>query len=124
MKWLRETYPGIIATATVGGAHLSSGPAAAAKLRAAGYLNGIPDVLIFLPSGGKHGLFIEMKRPGATLRVEQAQVMADLATVGYATGLAHSLEEFQRCVTEYHRPSWSPSPAERRPESESSPPPE
>lgn len=119
MKWLRETYPGIIATATVGGAHLSSGPRGAAKLRAAGYLNGIPDVLIFWPLNGKHGLFIEMKRPGASLRVEQAEVMSRLAETGYVTGLAHSVEEFQSCVASYQSAPPRPSP----PQSGSSPQP-
>lgn len=104
MKWLRDTYPAIVATATVGGAHLSSGPRGAAKLHAAGYLNGIPDVLIFRPAQGKHALFIEMKRPGAQLRPEQAHVAARLHPLGYACRVAHSLAEFQQCVAEYLGP--------------------
>lgn len=101
MRWLRTEYPSVVATATVGGAHLSSGPRGAAKLRAAGYLNGIPDVMILHPSAGKHGLFIEMKRPGCQLRPEQSDVHGRLTEAGYHCEVARSLPEFQDCVATY-----------------------
>lgn len=121
MKWLRDTYPGVVATATVGGAHLSSGPRGAAKLRAAGYLNGIPDVLIFRAVGNEHGLFIELKRPQGRVRPEQEAVITDLRREGYRCQIVRSEQEFRSEVESYLGPAAPPPPAGSSPSPDPAP---
>lgn len=101
VDYLKSEHPLLVFTATVGGAHLTRGPIGFAKLRASGYLNGIPDLLIFEPRGKFHGLFIELKLPGRPLRVEQASVHARLIDRGYRTETCYSFDEFKAVICAY-----------------------
>jgi len=103
ITWLREEWPGLIATATVGGAHLGSGPKSYAKLEAAGYLKGIPDILIFKARGPYHGLFIELKTKTGRIRREQALLIPKLMLEGYACVVVRSKTNFQALVQSYMR---------------------
>lgn len=101
IAWIRATHPDILVTATVGGVRLTSGPAGAAKLKASGYLNGIPDILIFEPRNDKHGLFIEMKAPGKKPSDDQIKIIDTLKTKGYEVSVENSEEGFKETVTRY-----------------------
>ena len=61
--------------------------AAAGKLKAMGVVAGVPD--IFLPVAARefHGLYIELKAPGATLSPAQGACIAALANQGYNVGI-------------------------------------
>lgn len=50
-----------------------------------GFLSGMPDIYLFLPRGGYHGLFIELKsaKKSARLSVGQGQMHALLRNGGY-----------------------------------------
>ena len=67
---------GILYCATMGGVRLTIGQAR--KCKAAGYRKGIPDLIIFTPSGGKVGLAIELKTLKGRPSVEQKEWVADL----------------------------------------------
>jgi len=48
-----------------------------------GYNSGTPDIQIFEPRGGYHGLFIEMKIKGGTVSPNQKAFIANLEERGY-----------------------------------------
>ena len=72
---------GILYCATMGGVRLTIGQAR--KCKAAGYRKGIPDLIIFTPSGGKVGLAIELKTLKGRPSVEQKEWVADLQSKGW-----------------------------------------
>lgn len=82
----------------------------AARFKAMGTKAGFPDLFLFVPKGGYHGLFIELKRPKsktADSKTRQAgkvqltqQIMLDrLSAMGYkvvvAYGANHAIDEIK-----------------------------
>ena len=60
-----------------------------ARLRAEGVVAGVPDLLLAWPSGGRAGLWIELKRTrGGRLSAAQEAVIDDLRSCGYAVAVA------------------------------------
>lgn len=103
INWLKSDFPTLKNrfTATVGGARLASGPASYAKLRASGYLPGIPDVLIFKAQQPYHGLFIELKTARGVVSETQATVHAALRSEGYCVVVVRSFDAFKKAVHAY-----------------------
>lgn len=54
-----------------------------ARLKAQGVMAGFPDLFLFVPRGGAHGLFIEMKAKGGRVQDNQREVMGRLSAMGY-----------------------------------------
>lgn len=48
----------------------------ASRLKAMGVLPGVPDLFLALPSGGYHGMFIEVKKPGEIPNEEKVKPSA------------------------------------------------
>lgn len=120
ISWLKSEYPNLRGkfTATVGGASLKSGPASYNKLRASGYLPGIPDVLIFKAHLPFHGLFIEMKTPRGRVTEEQQAVHAALREEGYLVEVCRTFKAFKFVVNTYMNCGWclaKPPPPTRPP---------
>ena len=66
----------------------------AARLKKAGVKPGVPDLCLPVPSGGFHGLYIELKRrQGGTVSPEQKEWLAALQEKGYRAIVAHGAEE-------------------------------
>lgn len=57
--------------------------AGGSRMKAEGLKKGVPDICLPVPRGKYHGLYIEMKRVGETLRDEQKEWMQALAKNGY-----------------------------------------
>ena len=90
VKWWRMQYPelskllipsqsGVI----VGG---RSKFAIIAKQKKEGWLGGVPDIFIAVPRGDKHGLFIELKDVGKTIKAlsdDQSEYLEILDKQGY-----------------------------------------
>jgi hypothetical protein len=108
INWLKSAYPDLQNkyTATVGGAHLKNGPITYNKLRASGYLPGIPDVLIFKARHPFHGLFVEMKTTSGRVTEQQTAVHEALRFEGYMVTVCRSIEQFQTTVSLYLRAPW------------------
>lgn len=54
------------------------------KMKKEGMRSGVPDLVLAIPRGGYHGLFIEMKRSkGGTVSEQQKKYMATLNEHGY-----------------------------------------
>ena len=74
----------------------------AARLKKEGVTAGIPDVFLAAPSGGKHGLFIELKRKGrGKLSTFQKASMAALEAAGYACVVACGWEAAKQAILDY-----------------------
>ena len=73
----------------------------AQKLKAEGVRAGVPDIFLACPSGGKHGLFIEMKSEDGKLNDRQKEWQARLEQAGYAWRLCRSMQEAVDTVEKY-----------------------
>lgn len=106
VQWLKRAYPHVFFTATVGGVYFGAGRGAAAQavmLKAAGYCNGIPDLLIFTPCQDLkyNGLAIELKNGNRPLRPEQQIALDELVKCGWKSCVARSEDDFKQCVVFY-----------------------
>ena len=73
-----------------------------ARLRDEGVLAGVPDIFLPCPSGGKHGLYIEMKRQkGGRVSAPQKAVMQALRMQGYEVAVCHGWQEARGCIEQY-----------------------
>ena len=75
--------------------------ATAAKLYAEGVRAGIWDIMLPIPSGGYHGLFIEMKFGHNKLTELQEQFGVFATGQGYLCKVAYSAEEAIEIIDEY-----------------------
>jgi hypothetical protein len=91
LKWRNS----ILYCASAGGLHTSY--MQAAKMKAAGYVKGYPDMTILEPAGGYHGLFIEIKAEEGSPTKEQRAWAQKLNARGYKAVIAKGLEE---CIDE------------------------
>lgn len=72
------------------------------KAVAEGVRKGVPDLFLPVARGGKHGLFIEMKRrKGGSLEPEQRQWLTWLAAQGYATHRCNGSDEAIQVISDY-----------------------
>lgn len=77
-------------------------PAEAARLKLEGVRAGVPDLFLPVPAGGKHGLFIEMKREkGGRLSPEQKDWLAFLQSQGYESRCCAGMGEAMAVVFAY-----------------------
>ena len=75
-----------------------------AQMKKLGVRAGCPDILLEVPSGGHHGLRIEMKRAkGGRLSPAQREFLAYLEGKGYAVAVCHGWEEARIAIQEYLR---------------------
>ena len=64
--------------------------------RVAGLPKGFSDLLYLSPRG--HVAFIEVKKPGGAVRPDQMKFIHRMRSMGYAAGIAHSVEEAKGLV--------------------------
>ncbi len=74
-----------------------------AYMKAEGVRAGMPDLFLFVPSQGYHGLAIELKAPSKTARVspEQREMLDVLAGQGYAAFIAWGWEDAKNQILSY-----------------------
>lgn len=78
--------------------------AVGAKLKAEGVRAGIPDMMLAVPRGGHHGLFIELKRRrGGKVSDAQSTIMEGLAAHGYRCEVCKGWGEAKDKIEEYLR---------------------
>lgn len=74
----------------------------AAMLKAEGVKPGVPDVCLPVPRGGKHGLYIEMKRrKGGSVSAEQLKWLDSLMRKGYECHVCRGCEEARAVILDY-----------------------
>ena len=98
--WFRMRYANMLMYAIPNGGARSS--ITGARLRDEGVLAGVPDIFLPCPSGGKHGLYIEMKRQkGGRVSAPQKAVMQALRMQGYEVAVCHGWQEARGCIEQY-----------------------
>lgn len=99
-NWLKSTHPDVLFTASIAGVNLSANTAK--RMRAMGYSAGTPDLAIFEPKNGHHGLFIEMKRVGKfNVSPGQLEWHGKLKARGYAFAVCNGSEHAIKTIEEY-----------------------
>jgi len=82
-------------------------PWEAREMLRTGLTPGVPDVCVDVPSGGSHGLRIEVKRRGNNRPTEeQMEQIALRKRMGYAACVAEGFDEARSITLQYLRPSW------------------
>lgn len=74
----------------------------AGRFKAEGVKAGVPDLMLPVPRGEYHGLFIELKRrDGGRLSAEQKAWLDQLKKQGYRAGVCCGWEEASEAILEY-----------------------
>lgn len=74
----------------------------AVRLKATGVKAGVPDICLPVPSGGYHGLYIELKRKkGGVISGNQKEWLQMLSEQGYLALVAHGADEAIKIITDY-----------------------
>ena len=77
-------------------------PIARLRFRAEGLRAGVPDMMLAVPAGGYHGLFIEMKRrKGGTVSPEQKEYIERLRAQGYRAEVCKGCDAALEVLREY-----------------------
>jgi len=99
VQWFRLQYPQHTIFAIPNGGNRSA--ATGAMIKREGVLAGVADLFVMFPSGGYHGLFIEMKTP--TGKVQESQkVFAEQAFRNrYLYMVIRSVDDFMAVVKAY-----------------------
>jgi len=67
-----------------------------------GVRSGVPDLFLPVPMGGRHGLFVEMKRTdGGRLSEAQRRWLGWLSELGYEAVCCHGCEEARDAIVRY-----------------------
>lgn len=73
-----------------------------ARLKKAGLMPGASDLFLALPASARHGLFIEMKRPGPGKTSEaQIEFATKVMRAGYCAALCRSFERAKEAIEGY-----------------------
>lgn len=76
----------------------------AARLKQEGVKAGVPDIFLPLPRGGKHGLYIELKRRKyGRVSPDQLQWLDALMREGYACAVCCGWDQAREVIEEYLR---------------------
>ncbi len=76
-------------------------PVAGAIMKREGARAGTSDLFLAVSRRGRHGLFVEMKRPGGVIAPEQRAFMADASKQGYCACVCYSFDEAVATISNY-----------------------
>lgn len=103
-KYLEENHPDVLFCASAGGARTSISEAK--RMKASGYKRGFPDVFIYEPRGGFHGLSIEMKKEkGGVVSKHQKEWKQSLTAKGYKATVARGFDAAVQILEDYLNPA-------------------
>lgn len=104
-RYLAVRCPNALFTSSIAGVHVKM--TTFICLKRAGYKKGTPDLMIFEPKNGFHGLFIEMKTAKTSCSAkgqstpEQKQWQRDLIDRGYSAHICYGFEEAKAIIDNY-----------------------
>ena len=105
VKWFRLQYPlmakCLFAIPNGGVRHIGT----ALKLKSEGVTAGVSDLFLMIPSGQKHGLFLEMKQKDGKLQQNQTEFLNLAESMGYGAEVAYGFEDGVEKIKKYlHEP--------------------
>jgi hypothetical protein len=111
IKYLKEKHPDVLFRVSIDGLRLPIGILMKMK-KSGGLQRSLPDIEIFYPNKGYHGLFIEMKRTGRKLKKkngnwaddrleEQANTILKLNNLGYFATFADGEVDAIKIIDQY-----------------------
>ena len=109
-QYLKARYPNVLFNTDLSGIKLTMGQAV--KVKALRSCKGFPDIVIYEPRNGYHGLFIELKREGEKIYKkdgtpvsehvkEQLEVIEKLLWLGYQACICVGFEEAKNVINKY-----------------------
>lgn len=104
VRWLKLNHPTVLFSSALGGIKTTMGQAV--KLKRLGYVRGLPDLLIFEPRGGFHGLMLELKTPSGQVSVFQKEFLKNLHDRGYRGWVSFSYEDAVIVIEDYLSGKW------------------
>jgi hypothetical protein len=102
LEWREKEYPALkLCFATLNG--LVIGPAQAMRAKRAGLKPGVPDIVLPVPRGSYHGLFIELKRRDERIEPSELQVawLDNLTAQGYLALCCHGADDAEKTILNY-----------------------
>lgn len=73
----------------------------AVKLKSEGVRPGVPDLMLPVPCGGYHGLFIEMKKLKGATNENQKDWNLFLNSNGYLSAICFGFDDAKACISDY-----------------------
>ena len=101
IDYLKYTYPGALYCASAGGVRTSMKQAI--KMKATGYVKGVPDLQIFEPMGNYHGLLIEIKDIKGVVSKEQKEWISQLNKRGYYATYSRGFDATIKVIDDYFK---------------------
>jgi len=101
IDYLKYTYPQALYCASAGGVRTSMKQAI--KMKATGYVKGVPDLQIFEPMGNYHGLLIEIKDIKGVVSKEQKEWIKELNERGYYATYSRGFESTIKVIDDYFK---------------------
>jgi hypothetical protein len=102
IKYIKIAYSEVLYCASAGGVWTSR--TQGIKMKRTGYVKGFPDLFIYEPRKGFHGLAIEMKKEkGGVASPEQKQWQEQLRNRGYSSYICKGSEEAIKVIDEYFK---------------------
>jgi hypothetical protein len=99
VELIRDTAPDLLFSATNGGVRLSMNQAR--RMKAAGYLKGIPDLLFFEPRHGFHGLALELKAKRGKISAIQREQIEEFRIRGWRAEIAFGWDQAIHFLRDY-----------------------
>lgn len=72
-----------------------------AQLASMGLCRGMPDMILYLPKKGYHGLFLELKKQGEKPKTEQIEMINVLRDQGYKVEWSDNIDQAKRIIINY-----------------------
>tara|TARA_R100000353_G_scaffold174093_1_gene141380 strand:- start:615 stop:959 length:345 start_codon:yes stop_codon:yes gene_type:complete len=100
VKYIDLQYKDLLYTSTLGGIYLGSNNWKQKNIKKTHYKKGVPDVLIFEPRHGFHGLMLELKTKKGKLSLHQKEWLKKLNKRNYCAltcyGLYDAIEKLNK----------------------------
>lgn len=103
IDYIKYQYPHVLYCASAGGVRTSMKQAI--KMKATGYVKGVPDLQIFESVGNYHGLLIEIKDVKGVVSKEQKEWINKLNERGYFATYSKGFEATVKVIDDYFKGS-------------------
>lgn len=103
IDYIKYQYPHVLYCASAGGVRTSMKQAI--KMKATGYVKGVPDLQIFEAVGNYHGLLIEIKDIKGVVSKEQKEWIKKLNERGYYATYSKGFEATIKVIDDYFKGS-------------------